>query len=94
MISRSRRSPGTSRDTEPVVTSSAFQREALRGFFEWENPNGEQFGLERLSEAIRQAKDQPAGDIIASLYSAVLQFVNGTEQQDDLTALIVKRDAA
>jgi serine phosphatase RsbU (regulator of sigma subunit) len=64
------------------------------GFFEWENPNGEQFGLERLSEAIRQAKDQPAGDIIASLYSAVLQFVNGTEQQDDLTALIVKRDAA
>jgi len=64
------------------------------GFFEWEDPNGEQFGLERLSEVIRQAKDQPAGDIIASLHSAVLQFANGTEQQDDLTAVIVKRDTA
>ena len=64
------------------------------GFFEWENPSGEQFGLERLTEAIRKAKDLPAGDIIASLYSAVLHFANGAEQQDDLTAVIVKRDTA
>jgi serine phosphatase RsbU (regulator of sigma subunit) len=35
-----------------------------------------------------------AREIIASLYSAVLQFANGTEQQDDLTAVIVKRDTA
>ena len=64
------------------------------GFFEWENPNGEQFGLERLDETIRKARDLPAGDIISSLYSAVLQFAQGTEQQDDLTAVIVKRKLA
>jgi serine phosphatase RsbU (regulator of sigma subunit) len=62
------------------------------GFFEWENPFGEQFGLKRLSETIRQAKDLPAREIISALHSAVLRFANGTEQQDDLTAVIVKRE--
>ena len=62
------------------------------GFFEWENPDDEQFGLDRLDEAIRQARDLPAREIISALHSAVLQFANGTEQLDDLTAVIVKRD--
>jgi serine phosphatase RsbU (regulator of sigma subunit) len=64
------------------------------GFFEWENPDGEQFGLERLDTTVRQAEHQPARDIITSLYSAVLQFANGAEQQDDLTAVIVKRESS
>ena len=40
------------------------------------------------------AKSLPAADIIASLYSVVLQFADGTKQQDDLTAVIVKRQTA
>jgi len=64
------------------------------GFFEWENPSGEQFGLDRLGETIRQASDLPAKEIISSLHAAVLQFAEGTEQQDDLTAVIVKREPA
>jgi hypothetical protein len=47
-----------------------------------------------LTEAIRKAKNLPAADIIASLHSVVLQFATGTEQQDDLTAVIVKRQTA
>jgi len=62
------------------------------GFFEWENPDGEQFGLDRLDEAIRQARDLPAREIISAMYSAVLQFADGTEQGDDLTAVIVKHE--
>ena len=62
------------------------------GFFEWENPDGEQFGLDRLDEAIRQARDLPAREIIPAMYSAVLKFADGTAQGDDLTAVIVKRE--
>jgi serine phosphatase RsbU (regulator of sigma subunit) len=62
------------------------------GFFEWENPEGEQFGLDRLHETIRRSKDLSAKEIISKLHSAVLEFANGTEQQDDLTAVIVKRE--
>lgn len=61
------------------------------GFLEWENAEEEQFGLERLSETIRQAAKLPPGEIISALHAAVLQFAGGTEQADDLTAVIVKR---
>jgi serine phosphatase RsbU (regulator of sigma subunit) len=30
-------------------------------------------------------------DIIANLYQAVVKFSNGTKQQDDLTAVVIKR---
>ena len=62
------------------------------GFFEWENQAGEQFGLDRLDESIRQARDLPAREIIPSMYSAVLKFADGSVQGDDLTAVIVKRE--
>jgi serine phosphatase RsbU (regulator of sigma subunit) len=63
------------------------------GFFEWTNADDEEFGLDRLKEAIRASKDLPPAQIIRKLYDAVIQFSNGTEQQDDLTALIVKCNA-
>jgi len=62
------------------------------GFFEWENREDEQFGLDRLDEAIREAHELPANEIISTLHSAVLDFVDGAEQPDDLTAVIVKRE--
>jgi serine phosphatase RsbU (regulator of sigma subunit) len=61
------------------------------GCYEWENPEGEQFGLKRLEAVIRESRDYPAQEVIARLRSAVVSFCRGTEQQDDLTAVIVKR---
>ena len=61
------------------------------GFFEWENKEGEQFGVERLMDALRASRDRSAGDIIRSLHEAVLAFSGGTGQQDDLTAILIKR---
>jgi len=61
------------------------------GFYEWEDPEGEQFGLTRLEAVIRDARDDPAANVIEKLRSAVVNFTRGTEQQDDLTAVIVKR---
>ena len=64
---------------------------ATDGFFEWENDRGEQFGVERTEETIRAFRDLPSSEIIARLYDAVKTFSNGSEQQDDLTAVIIKR---
>jgi serine phosphatase RsbU (regulator of sigma subunit) len=64
---------------------------ATDGFFEWENAAGEQFGVERLTNAVREARHRPPEEIIAELYNAVRTFVNGTKQMDDLTAVVIKR---
>ena len=61
------------------------------GFFEWENDQGEQFGVERMERVIRASRDLAPPEIIAQLYDAVIKFSNGTKQQDDLTAVIIKR---
>jgi serine phosphatase RsbU (regulator of sigma subunit) len=64
---------------------------ATDGFFEWENAAGEQFGVARLTSAVREARHRPPEEIIAELYNTVRAFVNGTQQMDDLTAVVIKR---
>ena len=61
------------------------------GFYEWRNPNNEEFGLERLKDTIRQARDSSAADLIAKLNEAVKNFSRGTKQEDDLTAVVLRR---
>ena len=63
------------------------------GFYEWENPNGEEFGLHRLESVIHQSDGCSAEQVIARLRSAVESFCKGTEQKDDLTAIVLKRKA-
>ena len=64
---------------------------ATDGFFEWENDQGEQFGVLRIEESIRSSRDLAAKEIITRLYEKVNAFSNGTKQQDDLTAVVIKR---
>jgi serine phosphatase RsbU (regulator of sigma subunit) len=61
------------------------------GFSEWENSAGEEFGTERLAAVVKQFSDREPQVIIAELYDAVLNFAQGTPQQDDLTAVLIKR---
>ena len=61
------------------------------GFFEWENDRGEQFGVPRMEGVIRASRDAASAEIISRLYETVTAFSNGTKQQDDLTAVIIKR---
>lgn len=44
-----------------------------------------------MGEVIRASRQLAALEIIAQLYGAVTKFSNGTKQQDDLTAVIIKR---
>jgi serine phosphatase RsbU (regulator of sigma subunit) len=61
------------------------------GFLEWENGTEEPFGTERFHEALRSARELPAAEVIRRLQEAVGKFAAGTEQQDDLTAVVVRR---
>jgi phosphoserine phosphatase len=61
------------------------------GFLEWENPAEEPFGTDRLRDALREAKDRPAAEVIQHLQAAVGRFAGAAPQQDDLTAVVVKR---
>jgi serine phosphatase RsbU (regulator of sigma subunit) len=61
------------------------------GFVEFENPAHEEFGKQRLEEVVRKSRALSPEQIIKALYDAVLAFSNGTRQQDDLTAVLIKR---
>jgi serine phosphatase RsbU (regulator of sigma subunit) len=64
---------------------------ATDGFFEWANTAQELFGSGRLENSVRANRNQPAAQIISSLYQDVLRFAGGTAQKDDLTAIVIKR---
>jgi serine phosphatase RsbU (regulator of sigma subunit) len=64
------------------------------GFLEWENQTGEQFGAARLEGVVRSNSHLGPEEIIAELYSRVLEFAGGTSQQDDLTAVVIKKTAS
>ena len=64
---------------------------ATDGFFEWANSQGEFFGPKRLEEVIRASKEKQPKEIISAIYQAALEFSGGTRQQDDLTAVVIKR---
>jgi serine phosphatase RsbU (regulator of sigma subunit) len=61
------------------------------GFVEFENPAQEEFGKQRLKDAVRSSHSLLPDQIIKGLYDAILIFSNGTKQQDDLTAVLIKR---
>jgi serine phosphatase RsbU (regulator of sigma subunit) len=65
------------------------------GFFEWHRPSdGEQFGIERLSANVLAAVHCDAASMIKTLDAAVLEFAKGSEQPDDMTAVVIKRTAS
>jgi serine phosphatase RsbU (regulator of sigma subunit) len=64
---------------------------ATDGFFEWANPQNELFGPKRMEHVIRTSRSKHSSEIISALYQAVIEFSGGTKQQDDLTAVIIKR---
>jgi serine phosphatase RsbU (regulator of sigma subunit) len=61
------------------------------GLFEWENAQGQEFGIEQVQAVIRSCRDLVPNEIIAKLYEAVVGFSSGSKQQDDLTTVIIKR---
>lgn len=63
------------------------------GFYEAANDASELFGEERVVDVVRTAQRAPAADVINRLRDAVAQFAGSTTYADDLTAVIIRRDA-
>ena len=63
------------------------------GFFEWPDGSGQQFGLDRLREAIvRGASEGDGADaIIKGVRERVERYTKGTTQPDDLTIVVARR---
>jgi phosphoserine phosphatase len=61
------------------------------GFFEYPNPEDELFGEERVMDLIKRHSGEPLEVILETLRGAIDTFAEGTEQPDDMTALLFKR---
>jgi sigma-B regulation protein RsbU (phosphoserine phosphatase) len=61
------------------------------GFIEWPDAAGRRSGSEFLRTLLHRLHHLPAAELIQSAYRAVLDFAAGAPQQDDLTAVVLKR---
>jgi phosphoserine phosphatase RsbU/P len=60
------------------------------GATEASSPSGEEFGRERLAQAVKENYDKPAREMIASLQLAVLEWTDNAGANDDVTFFIIK----
>jgi len=60
------------------------------GATEASSPSGEEFGRERLAQAVKDNYHKPAREIIASLQLAVLEWTVNAGANDDVTFFIIK----
>jgi sigma-B regulation protein RsbU (phosphoserine phosphatase) len=60
------------------------------GATEASSPSGEEFGRERLAQAVKEIYDRPAREMIASLQLAILEWTDNKGANDDVTFFIIK----
>ena len=63
------------------------------GITEAMNENNEEFGEDRLTELITKYKNEDAYKMIDKIMDAVNEFAEGIAQSDDMTLMIIKREA-
>ncbi len=61
------------------------------GFFEWSDLNGKQFGIDRLRQVMHNSREHAADAIIAKMDQAIRRFTNRPDQDDDMTAVVIRR---
>ncbi len=57
------------------------------------NAEGEEFGEERLSDLLAAQREEPAARIAESIDAALAEFSSNSVQYDDVTLVLLKRDA-
>jgi phosphoserine phosphatase RsbU/P len=61
------------------------------GFFEWRNVSETAFGTERICQSLLRNAALSSAEMIEAIHKDLIHFAAGTQQQDDLTAVIIKR---
>jgi serine phosphatase RsbU (regulator of sigma subunit) len=55
------------------------------------NPQGEDFGEERLATLVTECRAEPAGTILRRVHAAVEEWVAGMPAADDITLVVARR---
>jgi sigma-B regulation protein RsbU (phosphoserine phosphatase) len=80
---------------KPAVTIEMLPGDMLvllsDGFYEYHDVDGHQFGEERVQDIVRANGEAPMAGLMATLIAAVDAFARGAPQDDDMTAVLVKR---
>jgi sigma-B regulation protein RsbU (phosphoserine phosphatase) len=63
------------------------------GIYEYEDPDGMQFGQARVEQILQTYSHESTAALSARLMKAVRSFARGNPQQDDITLVLLKRDA-
>jgi sigma-B regulation protein RsbU (phosphoserine phosphatase) len=63
------------------------------GISEAMNPAGEEWGEQRLAEAVRRAAGTSAGELIDTLFGEADRFAGSAEQYDDMTLVVLRATA-
>jgi phosphoserine phosphatase len=63
------------------------------GIYEYHDAHDEQFGEARVEAVVRLHGAKPMAELSALLLDAVREFARGAPQEDDITVVLVKRDA-
>ena len=61
------------------------------GYYEYADAGGEEFGEARVRDLVAARHGQPAAALLAELMAAVADFAGGAAQQDDMTAVVIRR---
>jgi len=64
------------------------------GIYEYANPSGELFGEARVAEVLKQHRQDSPERLADELLRAVQAFAQGAPQDDDITIVLLKREAA
>lgn len=63
------------------------------GIYEYENETREQFGMNRVSELLRDNLHLPMAELIEVIRYAALEFGGSAPQLDDITVVLIRRQA-
>lgn len=63
------------------------------GVIECRDESGEEFGVERMLEALRRSQSPSAQTTLLSLLAALQDFANGSPLCDDVSLTVIQRDA-
>ena len=64
------------------------------GVFERTNAAQEEFGVDRVVEIIRRQESAPVAEVVHAIVEACDDFAGGAPQADDMTLLLVRRNAS
>jgi phosphoserine phosphatase len=64
---------------------------ATDGFYERENSAGEQYGLPLLHARVQELCERSSTELIQALHHDVSAHADGVKQEDDMTAIVVRR---